>query len=506
MKRKQGLLTLLSLLIWSSVFVSDFLFAVPFDFNSGSTGVNGAFPPVEVPIGTTEIILDLDNGQITFLPDSTTTVIPNTPAEGFSDGFLNFTTVNLPTNITLRFIKHINNPPIKILATGDVVIEGTIDISGEDGEAFKNVSGGIPSKGGQGGPGGFAGGDSGSPASTDSSGNAGSGPGGGAPGKWPNPITEGGSYGAPDDFVSLIPFFGGSGGGGGATISGLTGGGGGGGGGAILIASSTSITIEGTIRANGGNGPGCSLSVSGNDAGVGGGSGCGGAIRLVGENINGSGALLANAGALEPNHRCSRSGTPGRIRLEAFTSSFNGTISPITTPTVVIGPVSPSSNPALLNLPELRIVSIGGASVPATVIGSRDTPDLTLPQGLTNPLDVVITTNKIPVGATISLRMTPRVGVVTVIITEPTVATANQDEASTTVQVTIPIGEVVILSASVDFTVQTASLYPLIDGKKVERVMVASNLGENSSVTYITESGHHVSEKEMQLRMLFAEN
>jgi hypothetical protein len=41
-------------------------------------------------------------------------------------------------------------------------------------------------------------------------------------------------------------------------------------------------------------------------------------------------------------------------------------------------------------------------------------------------------------------------------------------------------------------TGQFASLFPLIDGEPVERVMVAANLGESSTVSLITKSGREV--------------
>lgn len=70
-------------------------------FVSGSTGALGAFNPAV----NTEVIL------------------PN-------NGILNYTTVNIPLGVTVTFKKNPANTPVYILATGDVVIEGTINISG----------------------------------------------------------------------------------------------------------------------------------------------------------------------------------------------------------------------------------------------------------------------------------------------------------------------------------------------------------------------------------------
>ena len=49
-------------------------------FDSGSTEVNGAFPPAAVPAGTTAITLSLVDGVVTFLPGNTTVTLPGVPA------------------------------------------------------------------------------------------------------------------------------------------------------------------------------------------------------------------------------------------------------------------------------------------------------------------------------------------------------------------------------------------------------------------------------------------
>lgn len=71
-------------------------FAANAQFSVGSTGANGAFPPGGVPAGTTEMVLDLRDGTLTFNPAGSSTVIQATPAGGFADGFLNFTDVTIP--------------------------------------------------------------------------------------------------------------------------------------------------------------------------------------------------------------------------------------------------------------------------------------------------------------------------------------------------------------------------------------------------------------------------
>lgn len=123
-------------------------------FDSGSTGANGAFPPVTVPAGTDSIQLNLNSGVVTFSPGGETASLPNTPGGGFSDGILHFTTFDLPAGVTLTLSRNNLNTPIFILTTGDVNVDGSIDISGQGGAGIGQGGAGL------GGPGGFRGGNS----------------------------------------------------------------------------------------------------------------------------------------------------------------------------------------------------------------------------------------------------------------------------------------------------------------------------------------------------------
>ena len=142
-------------------------------FSSGSTGANGPFPPVTPPTGTTGMVLDLNTGVVTFQPGGTTATLPNTPAGGFTNGVLNFTTVSVASGITLSFVKNAANTPVTILASGDVTITGSIRVAGENA--------GVLGRPGRGGPGGFDGGMGGDGVNF-TSGTNGVGPGGGGGG------------------------------------------------------------------------------------------------------------------------------------------------------------------------------------------------------------------------------------------------------------------------------------------------------------------------------------
>lgn len=188
--------------------------------------------------------------------------------------------------------------PFLVDAAGTVTINGTIDLSGEGGEAGLgcDFSGGA---GGAGGPGGFDGGSGGKgPGITSQlSGADGDGPGGGAGANTVSSSTAGGGAGGGHAFTggagtgsggtpgggsyaSLPPYIGGSGGGGGSveddgTVSSSDGGsGGGGGGGVISIWSTGTLSVSGTIDASGGQGGAVDC------GGGGGGGGAGGAIDL----------------------------------------------------------------------------------------------------------------------------------------------------------------------------------------------------------------------------------
>lgn len=219
------------------------------------------------------------------------TITNNTVLPVPTNGVFHCTTITIGSGATLSFTPNELNTPVYLLAQGGVLIEGTIDVSGQNWNA-----------GGRGGPGGFAGGASAKPGLPAGDGH---GPGGGRGGSSNNSSATGypgnGSFGAVDAQTSstnhgriygnslLVPLIGGSGGGG--RPDGYLGGGGGG---AILIASDTSIWLSGIIRARGGIGQFFC-------------SGSGGGVRLVAPAINGAGIVDARSG---------NDAWTGRIRLD----------------------------------------------------------------------------------------------------------------------------------------------------------------------------------------------
>lgn len=440
-------------------------------FTSGSTGALGAFAPAT----------------------NTTVTLP-------PDGVLNYTTVTIPAGVTVKFSSNVANTPVTLLATGDVSIAGTISVDGQNGEAPKPTT----SAGGVGGPGGFRGGN-GSGVNGSIAAAAGQGPGGGAnaPLAFNTPGIDG-TYGASGNFISLIPLFGGSGGGGAftGTSSGIptfSGPGGGGGGGALLIASSTKITFAstGVMSANGGAG---ALNLFGSCGGRGG-SGSGGAIRLVAPQILGNGSIAA----LTPATACIIAQATGRIRMEAFTNTLSGTINPAPSLVASPGPVTATSNPALINVPSLTITSIGGVAVPAIPAGSYATADLSLPAGTTNPVSVIVTATNIPLNTNLTMKLVPIAGnpslfPVSVLSGTPSLSTTSSD-------VTFPSGQVSVLNVFASLTI-TAGLFPFIDGEETDHVLMAATMGGRSTLTLVTKSGKELPvsqlSQEDQLKVVMA--
>ncbi|HET6974811.1 MAG TPA: hypothetical protein VFI24_00695 [Pyrinomonadaceae bacterium] len=443
-------------------------------FVSGSTGTDGPFNPTE--------------SQTLLLPES---------------GVFNFTTINIPQNVTIRFARNARNTPVTILATGNVTIAGAIDISGSPGNA---------SGGGLGGPGGFNGGSGGIGGVTtpSSAGVNGDGPGAGAGG----PISSvqggigtggGGGFATPGlpgrnsfenavngdggskyGLSTLVPLIGGSGGGGeggrGVTGGSTSGSGGGGGGGALLIASSGSIIFPdpdpgGTrLLANGGFG-GTTL--------IGAGGGSGGAIRLIANRITGNLRFAADGGS---GGSFGGPGGAGYLRIESFDlTSLNlirvafGQIAPrvtLGTPGVVI--------PA--NAPSIRIVSVAGITPPSQPNGSlQGAPDIILPANQANPVSVALAASNIPLGSTLQVTLTPENGAR--INVQGTALTGTVASSTATASVSLPDGISVIQASG---TIDVAALAMVINGERIKSIEVTAVYGGKQTLTYITASNKRI--------------
>lgn len=447
-------------------------------YDSGSTGADGAFSPTV-----------------------------NTELQLPPSGVFNFTSVNIPTGVTVTFKKNATNTPVVILASGNVTVAGTINVSGSNaantGAAGDGNIGddGLP---GVAGIGGYEGGNGGATANSGQAGN-GLGPGGGRGAKRGSYAFGGGGggfgssgannpsfswgysesnygnvgYGGPAYGSSLLlPLIGGSGGGGGAGGTVFAGSGGGGGGGAILIASSGTVTVSGSLLANGGG----SGSSAGDGAGGTGGGGSGGAIRIVATTITGNGTISAAGGGASSTSATSHyggNGSSGRIRLEAETFTRTAASSP----THSFG--TPSST-FVAGLPTLRITSVAGVTAPAEPTGNAD---VVLPSTTPNPVSVSFATTGVPVGNTVKLTVTPAYGTPASVISPA--LTGTTDAATASVSVDLPTGPST-LSATTTYTIVASlgdALSRFAEGERVEKVTLVAAPGQATKVILTTVSG-----------------
>jgi hypothetical protein len=463
-------------------------------FSSGSTGADGALNP------TVNTEIDL-------------------PASGV----LNYTTVNIPSGVTVKFKRNTANTPVFILASGDVTIAGTLDLRGADAKPTGTYGDGALGDDGVPGVGAAGGYDGGRGGREDAAqradvirGGTGMGPGGGPGGieggdgctatGYYKYIGVGGGhatngyqafatyqcgagrtvFGKSYGSALLQPLIGGSGGGGGRGGTTYPGSGGGGGGGAILIASSGTLRVTGSIDTTGGDGGGATgTGIGGQGAG-----GSGGAIRLMATTITGNGGVYANGGCINASNArrqyCGSDGgynqygaASGRIRFEAEAITFNGTSQPAYT-TDLPGPVF------IADAPALRIASVAGQAVPANPTGNAD---ITLPAGNT-PIEVLFQTTNVPTGNTVLLRVVPAYGQ-PVEVLSPAI-TGSTTSGTAGVSVTLPAGPST-LQATTTYTVVVAGSLDLsrfARNEPVEKVEVTVPMVGEARARLITRDGN----------------
>ena len=320
----------------------------------GSSGADGAFAP------TVNTVLTVPDG-----------------------GKFNYTTINIPSNVTVSFTRNQRNDPVSFLATGNVVIAGTLHVDGE---------GPPTNRGGRGGPGGYDGGDPGH----GSAAGAGHGPGGGEFSATSNYIFGSAVHATAHPHANAtsraygsqlcLPLVGGSGGAGATDSQG-----GGGGGGALLVASETSITISGTINAQSGDSGGGSSA-----------SGSGGCLRIVAPTVTLTGSLNANSGW---------SGGSGYIRIDAINKTgISGYKNPGAAPGFSVG-----SN-MVVELPTMPSVAL----ISAAGIPTNGQPFFhTLLPGEPSSQPVKFSLSNFPACAKITIRVVPASGVAVESVFEP---------------------------------------------------------------------------------------
>jgi hypothetical protein len=457
-------------LLWLLVLVS----APAFAFDSGSTGSDGALTP------------NVDS--IIELPPS---------------GVLNYSSIDIPSGVTVRFARNALNSPVILLVSGNATIAGSIVLSGLPGAASNGAgNGNVADDGlpGEGGPGGYAGGAAGTVDSVPAEsrlGQAGIGPGGGrpAPNTTPNCYGGAGSFGTRGEAAGcggaqsdayanpdLLPLVGGSGGSGGNAFLSLGGSGGGGGGGAILIAASGTLHVSGSIYAKGGAGG--DVGNNYNAGGTPGGGGSGGAIRLVATTLSGEGVVNAagGVGGSWSNNTSSADGGAGRIRFEAETQIRTAATNPPYTQGV-------PGDLAVAGVPTIRISSVGGQVTPPEPTGHAD---IILPIDAPNPVAIELSTTNVPLGTTISVIVSPSHG-------QPTISISSGlqgalESATATASVSLPTGPSVLL-ATLSFSVagqQQQALSRFTGGEQVISVELATRMQGEGKTTLVTSSGRRV--------------
>ncbi|WP_309399271.1 hypothetical protein [Cerasicoccus maritimus] len=275
-----------------------------------------------------------------------------------------YTSVNIPADVTVSFINHPTHAPVVMLVSGDVTIDGTLDISGEAGntDTIEKLVSSEP------GPGGFRG----SAIGPDGAGD-GYGPGG-------NTGSGEGLYGSVYGNPQIIPLIGGSGGG----ADGISGGGGGG---AILIATPGNIDIDGTIDANGGISP----SLYDPD-------GSGGAIRLIADSVTGIGALTAIAPQSTIGY--------GRIRIEANSLDTSVQLAPdsVAVPPLEFPIIWPASD-----APKVRVASVNGVTAPIDPEAPlQASADINIESNST--VQVALETTDFPISGVVEVRVVKKYG------------------------------------------------------------------------------------------------
>ena len=446
--------------------------------NSGSDGHDGAFNPTE------NVTIDMSDHP---------------------DGIYHYTSVNIPTGVTVTFRPNVKNSPVVWLMQGDCLIDGAVSVSAEPPGLSNWENRQI------GGPGGYSGGNGGTSPS------AGQGPGGGAAGSSDSGArviggngsfaSVGGAYRWGSQSIEaqaqagdvygnnyLIPLVGGSGGGG--NRAGV----GGGGGGGLLLAASGSVTINGSLDTVGSKGGWAYVAYVNYPQG-GGGAGSGGGIRVIATRVLGSGSINATGGGVPAGDgwggtwSISNAGS-GRVRIDTFDNGFSGS----TAGSLTTG-FQPIILPAIGQGVQLFIASVAGTAVSQIPSGVVANPDVIIQAQQSNPISIAVNCANVPLNTEISVVVHPTNGAD---VQAAAMNNAGTLEASTaTVLLNMPRGGGIIYAKCVSGVaglgadtsskeLRTKSIAETgwtADGECFAKMEIVAALGGSQMITYITESG-----------------
>ncbi|MEI6078237.1 MAG: hypothetical protein WCS94_21845 [Verrucomicrobiota bacterium] len=271
-----------------------------------------------------------------------------------------YQSVNIANGAKVWFANHASHAPVVWLVQSNVILNGTVSLDG------RNAVYGIPQAlfPAEPGPGGFRGG-----AYSALGNGAGYGPGGGAT------SSDGASYVGAYGNPQILPLIGGSGnkgeGNGRAGNSA---------GGAILIVSAGTIALNGNISALGGSDEYDYYYHHYAHA-------SGGAVRLIANQVTGSGNVSAD-----------------RTRVEANMASSQLIITPNTVA------VPPGTTPLIWpdsNAPVVSVVSVNSSSAPIDPLaGLVTTSDISI--GTNSPVEILLQTQHFPPNGSVIVRVTPK--------------------------------------------------------------------------------------------------
>ena len=146
-----------------------------------------------------------------------------------------------------------------------------------------------------------------------------------------------------------------------------------------------------------------------------------------------------------------------------------------------------------MNLPRLRISSVGGVSVSDTPVGVTGIVEVQLPttNPPTNPMAVVVAATSIPDGTAITVSLKGTAGPETT--ATGTLATAA-GATTASVNMTVPSGTSFVQAFSATFTLsaELQGAFPLFNGEKLMRAAVEFD-GERDHTYFFTASGKRVS-------------
>ncbi len=142
-------------------------------------------------------------------------------------------------------------------------------------------------------------------------------------------------------------------------------------------------------------------------------------------------------------------------------------------------------------MPTVRIASVAGVDAPDQPTGSGD---IQLPESTTNPVDVEFETTGIPVGNTVTVRVTPAYGDFNEYISDA--LSGNETLATASTEVDLPAGPSVLM-ATVSYEVaedtqQQALLQQATGGELVKTVSVQTDASGNSKTVLTTRTGRQI--------------